>query len=481
MIRLLVILHRWFGMVLCLFFAMWFATGAVMMYVPFPYLSQSEVLQLSQRIDSSQLRSLAELVESTGLQTVDEIRIRSFDGRPLLIIGSRNKQLVAHFADTGERLAKINEIEAARIAEEFADNPARGVEGPIDYDQWVVHQQFDTNRPLYRVSMDDQAASQLYVSQSTGEVVQRTSREQRLWNYAGAVLHWIYPTVIRRDWQLWDRLVWWLALAGIVGALSGMVLGVQRLRRLGPDNQVGSPFAGWFKLHHVLGLFFGVFVSTWIFSGWLSMDHGRLFSVPYPSDQQVQHYQGISLMQALRGISDISLEVFDNAAEIDISAIDGKPLLVARNSEGTEAYVKGASEQLIPLPPTVVASAIASAWPDFAIVDQHAIHPTDVYGNLREGSLGPAVVRFVLNDVDETWIHVDMASGRIMSVMDRSRRSYRWFYNGLHSLDIPGLVERRPLWDVVMLCLLLGGFAFSVTAAVIAYRRLLLSIRRHVT
>ena len=480
MIRLLVILHRWFGVALCLFFAMWFATGAVMMYVPFPSLSQSEVLQLSQRIDSSQLESLAELVESTGLQTVDEIRIRSFDGRPLLIVGSRNKHLVAHFADTGERLAKIDEIEAARIAQEFADNPVREVEGPIDYDQWVVHQQFDTNRPLFRVSMDDQAATQLYVSQSTGEVVQRTSRKQRLWNYAGAVLHWIYPTVIRRDWQLWDRLVWWLALAGIIGALSGMVLGVQRLRRLGPGNRVGSPFVGWFKLHHVLGLFFGVFVSTWIFSGWLSMDHGRLFSVPNPSDQKAQHYQGISLMQALRGLSDISLEAFDNAAEVEISAIDGKPLLVVRNGESTEAYVKGASEQLILLPPTVVASAIASAWPDFAILDQHAIHPTDVYGNLREGSLEPTVVRFVLNDVDETWIHVDMASGRIVSVMDRSRRSYRWFYNGLHSLDIPGLVERRPLWDIVMLCLLLGGFAFSVTAAVIAYRRLLLSIRRHV-
>jgi len=45
-------------------------------------------------------------------------------------------------------------------------------------------------------------------------------------------------------------------------------------------------------------------------------------------------------------------------------------------------------------------------------------------------------------------------------------------FNGLHSLDFPGLVNRRPLWDVVMVLLLTLGFAFSVTAVVIALKRL---------
>jgi len=31
-------------------------------------------------------------------------------------------------------------------------------------------------------------------------------------------------------------------------------------------------------LHHILGLFAATFVLMWIFSGWLSMDHGLLFS-----------------------------------------------------------------------------------------------------------------------------------------------------------------------------------------------------------
>ena len=36
--RILVQLHRWIGIVLCLMFAAWFASGIVMIYVPFPLL-----------------------------------------------------------------------------------------------------------------------------------------------------------------------------------------------------------------------------------------------------------------------------------------------------------------------------------------------------------------------------------------------------------------------------------------------------------
>lgn len=37
-----ILLHRWLGMLLCLFFSMWFVSGAVLMYHPFPFLSEPE-------------------------------------------------------------------------------------------------------------------------------------------------------------------------------------------------------------------------------------------------------------------------------------------------------------------------------------------------------------------------------------------------------------------------------------------------------
>ena len=38
----LVCFHRWLGIGFCLLFAMWFATGIVMHFVPFPALTESE-------------------------------------------------------------------------------------------------------------------------------------------------------------------------------------------------------------------------------------------------------------------------------------------------------------------------------------------------------------------------------------------------------------------------------------------------------
>lgn len=42
--RWLYIGHRWVGIITCLFFAMWFISGVVMMYVAFPGLSDKERL-----------------------------------------------------------------------------------------------------------------------------------------------------------------------------------------------------------------------------------------------------------------------------------------------------------------------------------------------------------------------------------------------------------------------------------------------------
>jgi hypothetical protein len=55
MMRALILLHRWLGVAFCLLFAMWFATGMVMHFVPFPALSEIE-----------RIGGLAALVSRTG-------------------------------------------------------------------------------------------------------------------------------------------------------------------------------------------------------------------------------------------------------------------------------------------------------------------------------------------------------------------------------------------------------------------------------
>ncbi len=47
----------------------------------------------------------------------------------------------------------------------------------------------------------------------------------------------------------------------------------------------------------------------------------------------------------------------------------------------------------------------------------------------------------------------------------------------LHSWDWLPLLERRPLWDVLLIVLSLGGAVMSVTGVVMGWRRLGVKLR----
>ena len=69
-------------------------------------------------------------------------------------------------------------------------------------------------------------------------------------------------------------------------------------------------------------------------------------------------------------------------------------------------------------------------------------------------------------------LSLDPARGAIVRREERLTRLNRWLYHGFHSLDFPLLYARRPLWDVVVIALSLGGLASAVTALLPAWRRI---------
>ena len=76
--------------------------------------------------------------------------------------------------------------------------------------------------------MDDPAATLLYVSSATGQVVLDAPRAQRYWNVVGAWLHWLY---LFRDGSrdaFWSWLVIGLSAVGTVSAVSGALAGIWR-------------------------------------------------------------------------------------------------------------------------------------------------------------------------------------------------------------------------------------------------------------
>lgn len=475
MTKLLVSFHRWISIFLCLMFTAWFASGIVMIYVPFPSLSDAERIERAEVVDISNITSLSEPFIATGIDTASRIRLLQYQSRPILIAEDYSNNSVAVFADSSELVPTLTAADSQNISENFSDASIVSISDPIMYDQWVVHDRFDPYRPFFRVELGDEDRTHIYISAKTTEVLQKTNRQQRVWNYFGAVVHWIYPTIIRKDWALWDQLVWWVSLFGILGVIAGMILGVKHSvagwKR--GSRGIASPFSGWLAWHHKIGFIFGVFVLLWIFSGWLSMDHGRLFSMPDPTAKQEADVRGISLSSALSRIRQEHLVEFPDIKEFEISALANQAILIAKSDKASDLLLlvpdlNPNRENLI----SAARSAVSRAWPSKTIKESYMVTADDVYGHLREGSLPESTLRIVLADIDETWIHINLDDGQIISVMDKSRRMYRWLFNGIHSLDLPGLVNRRPLWDVLMVVLMIIGFTFSLTGLVIAYKKL---------
>jgi hypothetical protein len=99
----------------------------------------------------------------------------------------------------------------------------------------------------------------------------------------------------------------------------------------------------------------------------------------------------------------------------------------------------------------------------------------DAYYYDRARALPLPVLRVRYDDPQQTWLYLDAGRGSIVRREERLSRVNRWLYHGLHSLDFPILYNRRPLWDIVVIALSLGGLVVSATTLVPAGTRL----RRH--
>lgn len=242
--------HRWLGIATCLVFALWFASGAVLVFKPFPALSRGDQLSLEQPVALGKVRMSPErAMQAAG--GGNALRLVQRDAQPAYLVGTA-QALVPIDARTGARLPMISQSTASTVARKLGGSAARAT-SLFDYDQWVVHNQFDPLRPFYRLDMKDAAGTRLYLSARTGEIVQRTTSWDRGWNWVGAVLHWAYFTPIRSSFTVWDQTVWWLSLAALLVAVAGTILGVIRTLAAQRQRKPSLTFfrLKWMRWHHL--------------------------------------------------------------------------------------------------------------------------------------------------------------------------------------------------------------------------------------
>jgi hypothetical protein len=353
-------------------------------------------------------------------------------------------------------------------------------------DQWLLSPPVQAQLPLLEFALHDSANTRVYVSARSGEVVLASTAGQRRWAWLGAVPHWLYFTALRRHLELWTQVVIWLSAAGTVGVLTGLLLGLSRFRyrRLLLESRRGVPVARspfrerWMRWHHYLGLGFGCVVLTWVVSGLLSMNPGGWSPGMTPTAVDHQRWQGGPAEAATYRVSPGS--AWHAAAlefpvgELRFVRVDGEAYYRAVGSDGRSRLVTAGRPILTSvaeLPQGTLLQAVRSVVPDGVVASAERLQEYDSYYYVQEGDRPPLpVYRFVFADRAHTRVYVDPAAARVVRVAGPRARLERWLYNGLHDLDFPGFINRRPLWDIVMIGLLLGGLTLSVTGTILAWR-----------
>jgi hypothetical protein len=495
--RWLFLIHRWLGVLLCAFFAMWFVSGVVMMYVGYPKLTEAERLLHLPPLEASAIAlSPRQALDAAGITgPLQELRLAVASGGRAVYLatpardpqaGSASRRLSAPAvvidAGSGEVLRQVDRAHALASAQAYAGPAlAASYEGLIQEDAFTHSRGLDGHRPLHRVQLADAAQTLLYVSGSTGEVVRDAPRAERLWNYVGAWIHWLYPFRGNAFNAYWADIVNGLSVLGIVVTVAGTVVGIMRwrfTRRYKSGSH--SPYKGFMmRWHHITGLLFALITLTWMFSGLMSMNPWRIFDNGAPAlRMQAMHGGALTLSgqqaspaallaAAPAGVRELRWERLAGSSVVVASASTGRATVLDANTAQSHVpdagTLRAAAARLLPDPVTRI--DVLSAY------DMH-YYSRDAH-TMMGGSAKPLPVwRVVFGDAHATWVHVDPATGAVLGRTDSTRRLNRWLFAMLHSWDWLPLLERRPLWDIVLIALSLGGAALSLTGVVIGWRRL---------
>lgn len=492
LLKYAILVHRFLGIAVCLFFGLWFASGIVMMYARMPELTEAKRLARLPALELGQV-NLSVVSAAHGAEDLQRFLIGMLSGRPVYRILDGHGKWITVFAEDGRRLAGLSPREAVAAAAQFSQIPPEQLHWTAeltDVDQWTVYPASRPYLPFELIRADDKQGSRYYVSSATGAVYLSTTSTSRAFAWLGAIPHWWYIRALRANTPLWRVVMIVSSGIGVVMCFAGMIAGILRYSpskkyRFRGVRRSSLPHTGMKRWHYVLGYCFGVVTFTWIFSGLMTMNPGKWSPGPEPSLEERQAFAGgvlrpelfhLSLEEAGRILAHcLSLK------EMELIQVDGHPYYLGRGTNGQAQLVSADQEQgacLSTVPMVQILAASRSVGHGADLLDVEVLDHYDSYYYDRHDIKPLPVIRLRLQDGQGTWLYVNPRTGLLQARYTGKSRLERWLYNGLHSLDFPFLYHHRPVWDLTVILLSIGGLALSLTGIYLSSLYLCRSFKR---
>ena len=452
--KILAFLHKLLGVLLCILFFLWFATGIVMIYHGFPRASADKQLALMQPLVTVDLPDTEVLSEILADQKDRTISARTFEA----------------VEDTLEATIRS-----------WCTAPVVRIDTLKKLDQWIP---FGSNRkeiPIYKYYFDDPERHQLYLGSKTGRVLQFTTYEERVWAWLGAIPHWVYFTKLRQEQQLWLNSVKWAAGIGCIMVILGFVLAI----RVAVKTKKTKPYKKkWYNWHYILGFVFGIFAITFAFSGMMSLADMPEFLKKAPKTEQrgpggPRQGSGLALERYTLDYRE-ALAAYPGTKTLAWSDFKGHPYYTLTLAPKERVFVDASATVALPFIITeeMVRNDMEQQYRDSIPFTIELISEFDKdYHPRKVTETSLPVYRVLVNDFMHTRYYYNPATLDVKRI-DDDTRTRNWLYHKLHTLDFKFLTDHPVLWDIVMYGLMIGGTLLSVTGVVLSVKWIVRGIRK---
>jgi hypothetical protein len=497
--RLDYLAHRWTGLVLGALVFVWFSSGIVMVFYPWPALTESRQLALLEPFSLGPPLVGFSRAAAAATEHLARADASPFNEQGAPVFGRLMRwgdRLVYQFSSeqSGRYVPAVlvdarNGTVLSPVQPDMAAVVARRIVGPTPHvsaidrlvvgDHYMMNHDYAAGFPAYRVEFTDPDRTAVYVSVRGGEPFGVVTTRTRLTTWFGTVPHWFYFMWLYRRSQAWLAVAVATTSLGTFLALTGIVLGAYQLRpRKNGGEWRPSPHHGVSKWHHLAGIFFGLIVLTWTFSAVLEnlgednnprSGQGALARGGAVRWEAVRITEADALARLRRGWPSVAAPI-----AIDVLQVRGRPGYDFHLVDGRELWVDAAtgevrSELAMAEARAVAASILGDSVP-IETVDRLTAYDTYYYTRPgRQMHLPVWRVRFA--DQERSTVYLDAVNGTPTGFVNRAVRRARWLRDALHSYDYPALNHRRILWYCIVLPLLFGGLASSGSGVVLLVRR----------
>ena len=452
-------IHKITGLSVVIFFSMWFLTGIVLVYHPYPKVSEKLLFSKKETLPSS-LPELSSVLSKTDGE-VKSLSLKQFQGQTLFSL---------------DNAPDVTFDVVEKVAKHWIDAPIKRVDTLRQREQWVLFTKYDKELPIYKFYFDDAQKHELFISGRTAVVLQMTTSRQRLWAWLGAIPHKFYLPCIRRDVDVWQNTVAIVSGICLIAALTGWLLGIIIwIKRYRKKHVWQNPYKKrWYRWHFSYGLVFGVFLIGWALSGIFAMQRVPQWMVPMEGDYSFKSSRlwgrGLLPMEAYRLDYRKLRETYPYLKEVEWCRYANIPTY--RVIAGEEEFLVDASTDEIKslqIPEETIVKGLKKIHGEEMEMKVSLLAEFDNYYLSRRVDLELPVYKIEVADANGSLYYVNTSTGYIR-YLNNNKIVRKWLFNGIHYLDIDWLVARPWLWYTCIWLLCGGCLVVCISGLVLAWR-----------